>query len=274
MATKRRRRPRSKPQASQVAKGSSQGSSAKGSSQTSNAKGSNTKASSPKSSPAKTAARPKTAKRRSEEPQIRRTSPWVRVVAVAGVIALGWLLFYRTTSPGEISAGARSAARAAGCANLERPVIADPSRNHLTPGETFDYPDPPAAAGPHDPSPLPPDPHVYPDPVPETRAVHNLEHAYVVVYYLPTAQGGVSAEVVRQLAALADDEKRVIMAPYPTLTPERGLSLLAWNTRWFCPASITPEQAVTVARGFVDAYRGTSNAPEAPRGLLGPWLQP
>jgi len=264
LATKRRRRQRSRPQTSPAAKGSSQASGAKTPPKPPSAKGST----------AKTAARQKTTKRRPAEPPARRTSPWVRVVAIASVIALGWLLFYRTASPGEISPAARSAARAAGCANLERSGIANPSRTHLTPGESFDYPDPPAAAGPHDPSPLPPDPHVYPDPVPETRAVHNLEHAYVVVYYLPTAQGGVSADVVRQLTALANDEKRVILAPYPTLTPERGLALLAWNTRWFCPASITPEQAVTVARGFVGAYRGTSNAPEAPRGLLGPWLQP
>ena len=190
------------------------------------------------------------------------------------MIALGWLLFYRTSSPGEISAEARAAARAAGCDDLEQPVIADPSRTHLAPGETYDYPDPPAAAGPHDPSRLPPDPHVYPQPVPEARAVHNLEHAYVIVYYLPTAQGGPSADVIRRLTDLANAEKRVIMAPYPTLTAERGLALLAWNTRWFCPASVMPDQAVAIARGFIDAFRGTSVAPEAPRGLLGPLLQP
>jgi hypothetical protein len=198
----------------------------------------------------------------------------VRVAAIAAVIALGWLLFYRTTSPGEIPAEAMSAARAAGCASLEQPAIANPSRTHLAPGESFDYPAPPAAAGPHDHSPLPPDPHVHSNPVSETRAVHNLEHAYVVVYYLPAAQGGPSAEAIQRLAALANEQKRVIMAPYPTLTREHGLALLAWNTRWFCPASVTPEQAVTIAGGFIDAYRGTSIAPEAPRGLLGPWLQP
>ena len=70
----------------------------------------------------------------------------MRAIAVAGVIALGWLLFYRTASPGEISSEARSAATSAGCANLEQPVIANPSRTHLAPGESFDYPDPPAAA--------------------------------------------------------------------------------------------------------------------------------
>lgn len=257
MATKRKRRSRSRPRAGLV-KGSAEPSEDKASSKT--------------GAPPKAPAKP--AKRRIAQPPPRRTSPWVRVAAVAAVIALGWLLFYRTASPGEIPAEARTAARTAGCANLEQPVIANPSRTHLAPGESFDYPDRPAAAGPHDPSPLPPDPHVYPDPVPETRAVHNLEHAYVIVYYLPTAQGGPSADVIERLAALANDEKRVIMAPYPTLTAEHALALLAWNTRWFCPASVTPEQAVAIARGFIDAYRGTSIAPEAPRGLLGPWLQP
>jgi hypothetical protein len=223
--------------------------------------------------PANASTKAKTARRGRDEPP-RRSSPVVRIAAVAAAIALGWLLFYRTSSPGEISAEAEAAANAAGCAHLEQPVIPDPSRTHLAPGETFDYPDPPAAAGPHDPSPLPPDPHVYPDPVPEARAVHNLEHAYVIVYYLPTAQGGPSAEVVDRLAALANPEKRVIMAPYPTLPAEHGLALLAWNTRWFCPASVTADQAVAIARGFIDAYRGTSVAPEAPRGLLGPLLQP
>lgn len=258
MATKRKRRSRSKPQASPRSTAPKQASTGKAT---------------PNPASAKTADRPKPAKRRPAQPPPKRTSPWVRVVAIAAVIALGWLLFYRTTPPGAISAEARSAARAAGCADLEEQVIANPSRTHLAPGESYDYPDPPAAAGPHDPSPLPPDPHVYPEPVPETRAVHNLEHAYVIVYYLPTEQGGPSADVVRRLAALANDQKRVIMAPYPTLAPARGLALLAWNTRWFCPASVTADQAVAVATGFIDAYRGTSIAPEAPRGLLGPWLQ-
>jgi Protein of unknown function (DUF3105) len=223
---------------------------------------------------AKASTKAGTARRKPDPPPPRRSSTAVRIAAIAAAIALGWLLFYRTSSPGEISAEARAAARAAGCGDLEQPAIADPSRTHLAPGETYDYPDPPAAAGPHDPSPLPPDPHVYPQPVPETRAVHNLEHAYVIVYYLPTAQGGPSGEVIRRLSALANADERVIMAPYPTLTAERGLALLAWNTRWLCPASVTPDQAVAIAGGFIDAFRGTSIAPEAPRGLLGPLLQP
>ncbi len=194
----------------------------------------------------------------------------MRAVAIAALVGLGWLLFFRTPGPGEISTEARAAARAAGCGDLERNVVPNPSRAHLAPGESFDYPDPPAAAGPHDASPLPPDPHVYRIPVPETRAVHNLEHAYVIVYYLPTAEGGLPQATIERLAALARDQSRVIMAPYPALSNDRGLALLAWNTRWMCPATVTADQAVAIATGFIDAYRGTSVAPEAPRGLLGP----
>ena len=204
------------------------------------------------------------------EPATRRSSPVVRAVAIAAFVGLGWLLFFRTPGPGEISAQARTAARAAGCGELEQPVEANPSRTHLAPGESYDYPDPPAAAGAHDASPLPPDPHVYRIPVPETRAVHNLEHAYVIVYYLSTAEGGLAQATIDGLAALARDQSRVIMAPYLALPGDRGLALLAWNTRWMCPATVTADQAVAIATGFIDAYRGTSIAPEAPRGLLGP----
>ena len=36
-----------------------------------------------------------------------------------------------------------------------------------------------------------------------------------------------------------------------------------------CPAGVSSDQALTIARAFIQAYRGTTNAPEAPRGLLG-----
>ena len=192
---------------------------------------------------------------------------------IAGLILLGWLLFFRTPGPSEVSAAARSAATAAGCGNLEQPVVPNPSRVHLAPGESFDYPDRPAAAGPHDASPLPPDPHVYRIPVPETRAVHNLEHAYVIIYYRPADESGLAQETIDRLTAIARDESRVIMAPYPALPDDRAFALLAWNTRWMCPATISADQAVTMTMSFVDAFRGTSVAPEAPRGLLGPLFQ-
>jgi len=52
------------------------------------------------------------------------------------------------------------------------------------------------------------------------------------------------------------------MVPHPALPEGTALALTAWNRLWECPATITTDQATTVATGFVDAYRGTSNAPE------------
>jgi hypothetical protein len=183
---------------------------------------------------------------------------------------LVWVLFFRAPGDGSVSPAALEAGRAAGCDDLERPVLEDPSRDHLAPGEPFDYVDRPPAAGPHDPDPLPPDPHVRSDPLPETRAVHNLEHAYVLIWYRPVAEGGISDEVTRALESVARQEDLVIMAPYPDLPEGRDLALMAWNTRWLCPSSVSADQAVTMARSFIEAYRGTTNAPEPPRGLLGP----
>lgn len=191
---------------------------------------------------------------------------------MAVAAALGWVLFVRAAGPGEIPSVVRERASAAGCGELERPVLADPSRDHLDAGEDPAYEDPPPAAGLHDPSPLPADPHVYSAPIPETRAVHNLEHAYVLVWYRPTGEGGLGADTVSALEDLARDEDLVIMAPYPDLPSGRELTLVAWNTRWLCPAALEPDRAVEIARAFIDAYRGTTNAPEAPRGLLGPLL--
>lgn len=196
----------------------------------------------------------------------------VRIVAIAIVLLLGWLLLIRQRPPGEIPAEALAAADAAGCDALERPVAAEPSRDHLAPGDLFEYPDPPTAAGPHDPRPLPAEPRVHDAPVEETRALHNLEHAYVLIWYRPAGDGGIALETIGALGALAGDERRVIMAPHASLPVGRSLALLAWNTRWMCPNGVTTDQATTIARGFIDAFRGTTIAPEAPRGMLGPLL--
>lgn len=185
------------------------------------------------------------------------------------MLVLGWLLVVRAPGPGEISREALDAAAAAGCDDLERPVVEDPSRAHLGPGDTIDEDDPPPAAGPHDPSPLPTDPHVHAEPVSEARAIHNLEHGSVLIWYRPASEGGPPEAAIASLEGLAGDEDLVIMAPYPRMPDGKALALVAWNTRWLCPAGLSPDQATTVARGFVDAYRGTTNAPEAPRGLLG-----
>lgn len=115
---------------------------------------------------------------------------------------------------------------------------------------------------------------MYAEPISETPAVHNLEHVYVIVHYRPTSDGAPSSDSVGALETHVSGEARVLMAPYPILPDGAGLVLVASDTRWECPASLTPEQAVQSTSGFVDAYRGTTVAPKARMGLLEPLLGP
>jgi hypothetical protein len=103
---------------------------------------------------------------------------------------------------------------------------------------------------------------VYTTPIAETRAVHNLEHAYVLIYYRAEDPDALPNDVIRSLERVAESQDKVIIAPYPSLEDGTSLALAAWNKLWQCPSTITPAQARTVATAFIEAYRGTSNAPE------------
>lgn len=203
--------------------------------------------------------------REEERKRIRRRS-LLRRGAVLGVLsaaAVGVFLFVRAQAPGAIPAEARAAAEAAGCTDVATPVSSAPGGQHLQPGESFTYDQRPATSGTHDPRSLPAEPKVNTSPVPETLAVHNLEHAYVIVYYRAEGPEALPAEVVDRLAGVVQGEDKVLMAPYPELPEGASLALAAWNKLQTCPSSISPEQADEVAAGFIEAYRGTSNAPEA-----------
>jgi hypothetical protein len=187
-------------------------------------------------------------------------------VGVLVAIALGVYLFLtRAGAPGDVPQAALQAAEAAGCGEVQTPTGA-PARGHLAPGETLTYEQHPATSGDHAPAPLPAEPHVYTAPVEETAAVHNLEHAYVIIYYRAEGADALPAEVVDELTEIAESETKVIMAPHPSLEEGTSLALAAWNKLWECPSSVGASQARTIASGFIEAYRGTSNAPE-PQGV-------
>jgi hypothetical protein len=195
------------------------------------------------------------------------------LVAVAGVALLLAFLLLRGRLPHPVAPAALAAGRAAGCGPVQTPAADAPGGLHLAPGAPYDYPEDPATSGYHDPSPLPGTPKVLTEPVsdqrvggviPETRAVHNLEHAFVIVYYRAAGPGALPAAVVDRLATLVRGEDRVLMAPHAELPTGTALALTAWNKLWECPAGIPPTAAAIVARAFIDAYRGTTNAPEAP----------
>lgn len=197
--------------------------------------------------------------KRARRQQAIRRMVWIGIVSV---IAVGIFLFVtRVGTPKDIPDAALRAAQTAGCGDVQTPT-GDPVGGHLSPGEVFSSTQSPATSGRHAPAPLPPDPHVYASPMDEGAAVHNLEHAYVIVYYRAEGPQALPPDVVESLARFAESEDKVILAPYPSLAEGTSLALAAWNKLWQCPLVDDPAQARTVASGFIEAYRGTSNAPE------------
>jgi len=155
---------------------------------------------------------------------------------------------------------AEQAAQRSDCTEIVR--TADEGQSHIQEGDPPpEYRTTPAASGPHSPGVLPPGVSVYHEPVDEAAAVHNLEHAYVLLYYRSDAPT-VASDVVGILEGLAREFEKVIVAPHPGLPEEVGLALVAWRRLQRCPPSIGVAEAEVVARSFVLRFAGTDVAPE------------
>jgi hypothetical protein len=181
-----------------------------------------------------------------------------------GTVLLGALyLFNRVSSPQPLPAAALAAASAANCSDVQTPAATAPGNLHLQPGQTPSYEEHPATSGWHFASEmLPGQPRVYTSPVQEVQAVHTLEHGSVIMYYRASGDGALAPGVVSALGPVADANHATYLIPYDGLADGTALAFTAWNKLMTCPAPITPDQAVAVSQGFVDAFACTSNAPE------------
>jgi hypothetical protein len=190
---------------------------------------------------------------------------FVLSVIVAAVAVGVFTFFTRVGGPNPFPAAAATAAKAAACTGVQTPVSGAVVRSHLASGATYAYPEEPATSGPHDPSPLANTPAVYTTMPPETQLVHNLEHAFVNIYYRPDGDGALPQGVIDALAAVAngDPNHHVILTPHTSLPTGVGFAVTAWNKLLTCPSTVTASQATTIARGFMTAFECTSNAPEA-----------
>jgi hypothetical protein len=124
----------------------------------------------------------------------------------------------------------------------------------------------PVTAGRHS-NPLPTPPFVYDQPIPEANAVHNLEHGYVIIYYAADGENVLADDIRQALIDYVEEESnKILMAPYPNLAT--SFALVAWGKlqTFDPPPEADPEDAVTVARAFVDQFRSGGLAPE-PQGV-------
>jgi len=206
------------------------------------------------------AAREAERKRQARTATIRRAA----VFSLAGLAAFGTLWWLqRAASPRPIPEAAVQAAAAAGCTTPTSPAGGDaPGGQHLQSGEAHTYDQHPATSGPHDPGVLPDSPKVYTQPVPETQAVHYLEHAGVLVYYRSDGDAALPADVVASLTQVVEGAKNTILAPYDGLPDGTSLALAAWDELQTCPGAISAGQAGSVAQGFIEAFECTNIAPE------------
>ena len=201
----------------------------------------------------------KQAKRRQ---RTRRLVRWGVVVAVAG--GIGWFVWSQVQENRQLEERAAAAAARAGIGEVEEP--SDEGAGHLQPTDPPpQYGTVPAASGPHAGAPLPAEPKVYDQPVPEVAAVHNLEHGYVLVYYRAEGDGALPEPVLSELEDLVEGEAEVILSPYENLPEGTNIAFAAWTRLQTgqVPADANPDDVALVARAFIDEYRNGAAAPEA-----------
>ena len=129
---------------------------------------------------------------------------------------------------------------------------------HLKPGDRRSYTPYPPTSGPHDPSPLPAgwyDEALTDDPsgagtTSWVRAVHSLEHGYVVVL-----RNGLNDQETSRLKGLTAGRAKVIVVPDRRVA--KGLTLLAWTVRVHCH-DLQPSSLGT----FLTEHVAGGNAPE------------
>jgi hypothetical protein len=194
------------------------------------------------------------------------TSGAVALAVLAGIVIYS-VLDHRAKSAerkvGHVAA-ATSAAAAAGCTGVVND--AQQGRTHVTPNETINYNQSPPSSGNHDGDPLPDAIRFY-NPrsgIRVERAVHNLEHGFVVGWYdaqLPTAQ----VDALKKAADAVGN--RFIAVPWTrgTFPDGRHFVLTAWDRTQRC-TTVSQAAVTDFMRKYADP--GTAginwNSPTAP----------
>jgi hypothetical protein len=201
--------------------------------------------------------------------RMRKAARWG--IAAAVVLGVGGFIWWQTQQGREAEAEARAAANRLNCSpiqtkqdEVDAAAALDPETLHSPPFVQGNN-GVPATAGRHS-SPLPPEPAVYEQPIPEENAVHNLEHGYVLIYYAAEGENALAEDVRSRLEDLAQGEDKVLMAPYPDLA--NSFDLVAWGKLQTCspPEDADPDDAATTAEFFISEFRSGGLAPE-PNGV-------
>lgn len=206
-------------------------------------------------------------KRKQRRAERRRTFAAVGGAALVAVLLIGGAVY--ASAHRDLRTKAQ---KAAGCLKVQHHSGA-PGGEHIGPGSkkpdqtTVDYKEVPPNSGPHLTDPLPENPKFFPResaPPPE-RAVHNLEHGFVVAWYdkdLPQKQVD---ELSKSSINLG---QRLIGVPWTrsTFAKDRHIVLTAWNYTLRCKTVSSD-----LLSDFVLSY-GDKEAPEKTGGGGSPIL--
>lgn len=210
----------------------------------------------------------KEAARREREKAIRAHKRR-RMLRRAGIAALavavlgggGFLIWSSVRESSQAREELAGLASRAGCGEILE--VPEEGQDHVQ--QPPDYENVPATSGPHFAQWLDPAVSVYDqpfDPAFEFRAVHNLEHGYVIMYYKQEGENALPEDVLSTLTDVAESERKVILAPYPSLEDDENLVFAAWNRALRCDVTGDAGLTADVADGFIQTFREGSEAPE------------
>lgn len=189
---------------------------------------------------------------RREAARRRTRNRWIGAGVLVVLLIVGAFGYQQFQSRREVAQYEEISAPA-GCGKVQG--VGGLDRTHTQ--AAVEYETSPPAGGAHNPSPLgagtlseplSDDPN---QPNNVYRAVHSLEHGYVIVWH-----DGLDEQTRRELETALRGERKVIVAPYPPLEEPNTIALTSWGQLQYCQ-----EVDTEVIGEFVDVFR-ERGAPE------------
>lgn len=196
----------------------------------------------------------------------RNTVLTIVISSIIGIGLIGSAVYFGSRDKRDVALRSVGfAAEAAGCdAAAEEPLGKDAendaAKHTAQNGDRVEYPVAPPSSGRHNPTPLPVGAKKFysrTDNPPPERAVHNLEHGYVVVWY----DNKVNDEQLQRLedaAAAADGKFLIVPWTRNDFPNEKHVVVTSWTQKQSCS-----DVSGSVFQDFMDKYGGkNSKAPE------------
>jgi hypothetical protein len=208
-------------------------------------------------------------RRKAKAAERRKTVLTIVGTTLVGALIVGAAVYFsiKTKKDRENNAALRSVGVAAESAACDAPVedkipdsATDAAKHTAKDGDHVDYDQSPPTSGRHNPTPLPVGANKFysrdAGPPPE-RAVHNLEHAYTVVWYDKKATDAQIA-VLKEAADSAEGKFLVVPWDRTDFAGDKHIVLTAWGEHQACG-----DVSGAVIQEFMDKFGGNNGrAPE------------